>query len=444
VSSGLPHFDCTFLPHPQERNSGDYLHRILWPARALGEHLPVTVIQSTHPKYIEMISRTEVLIVNMVANANLLALINARTRLGLVTVYEISDDFEAFPENLPSHAFYANPNTRKLIRNLASAASAIQFSSSYLQKKYRHLNKQHTVFINQCSEIPPLPPMRKGRVCVGWAGSVGHHDDAIRLADTLAHWDNLKKVRLVIMAAGSLVSIFKERGLDIIIHPPGGMQDYLDFLREIDVGIAMIGADDFSRGRSDGKFIEYVSCGVIAVCSRLGTYAETIRHGETGFLYEYDRPETLLSTLDQVISDFKLRKRVRQQAHDYLLAERTHAHAAKNRLEFYSTLLHARSDTWIKRSAAVPREKGCNEMMHPIEEDLLKAMFLHRQGQLDRAMKIYMSLLEWVPGFYLIWELLHDIFTPLGMPGQAEFCSQKAHELFVLPDVTNCKGAAID
>jgi len=375
------------------------------------------------------------LIINMVVNANLLALIHARNKLGRVTVYEISDDFEAFPKHLPSHAFYANPDTRKLICDLASASTAVQFSSSHLQKKYGRLNKRHTVFINQCSDIPPLSPIRKGRVRVGWAGSIGHYHDAARLANALAHWDNLKKVRLVIMAAGSLIGVFRERGLDITVYPPGGMQDYLNFLNEIDVGIGMIGADDFSCGRSDGKFIEYASHGVIAVCSCLGAYAENIRHGQTGFLYEHDRSESLLSTLDQVVSDLKLRKRVRQQAHDYLSAERTHKHASKDRLEFYSSLFQVHPESSIRTSSLIPRKTGCNEMIHPIEADFLNAMFLHRQGLLDQAVKIYISLLQRKPGFYLIWELMHDIFVPLGMSEQAEFCLRKARELLVLPDV---------
>jgi len=330
-----PDVDCTFFSHPQERDSGDYLHRVLWPAQALGEHLSVTSIQSIHPEYVDVILKTRVLIVCMVANDNILEIIHARNSRGLITVYEISDDFESFPQTLPSFAFYADPGNRKLIRTIARAATAVQFSSSVLEKKYRSLNQRHAVFLNQCAEIPRLSPIRNGRISIGWAGSVGHYDDAVRIADILAQWPQIKKVRLMIMAAISIVDIFTSRGLQVRSYPPGSMEDYLAFLNKVDVGIVLAGTDDFSSGRSDGKFIEYASRGVIAVCSKTGEYAETVEHENTGFLYDQEQPEMLLDVLGRLASDIALRKRIRQQAYDHLLSMRTHQYASRQRLDFF-------------------------------------------------------------------------------------------------------------
>lgn len=429
-------FDCTFFSHPQERDSGDYLHRVLWPAQALGDHLTVTCIQSTHPKYVDVIRNTRVLIVCMVANENVLEIIHARNSLGLITVYEISDDFESFPQALPSYAFYADPNNQKLIRTIASAATAVQFSSSFLEKKYRSLNQRHAVFLNQCAEMPQLSPIRKGRMSIGWAGSVGHYDDAVRIADILAQWQQIKKVRLIIMAATSIVDIFTSRGLQVRSYPPSGMDDYLAFLNKLDVGIVLAGTDDFSSGRSDGKFIEYASRGVIAVCSKTGEYAKTVEHGNTGFLYDHEQPEMLLDILEQLASDFALRKRVRQQAYDHLLSMRTHQYASLHRLNFYQSLV---ADFPVGGGPLNADTPGFHQIIHPVEDAFLHAMLLHRQGNLKEALVVYSQLLQQVPDFYYIWEMMGMVFSQMGLSDQADICAGRCHELSPFGEVDNNK-----
>jgi len=421
-----PDVDCAFFSHPQERDSGDYLHRVLWPAQALGEHLSVTSIQSIHPEYVDVILKTRVLIVCMVANDNILEIIHARNSRGLITVYEISDDFESFPQTLPSFAFYADPGNRKLIRTIARAATAVQFSSSVLEKKYRSLNQRHAVFLNQCAEIPRLSPIRNGRISIGWAGSVGHYDDAVHIADILAQWPQIKKVRLMIMAATSIVDIFTSRGLQVRSYPPGSMEDYLAFLNKVDVGIVLAGTDDFSSGRSDGKFIEYASRGVIAVCSKTGEYAETVEHENTGFLYDQEQPEMLLDVLGRLASDIALRKRVRQQAYDHLLSMRTHQYASRQRLDFYQSLVADASVGGDPLNAHTP---GFHQMIHPIEDAFLHAMLLHRQGNLKEALVIYSQLLQQVPDFYYIWEMMGMAFAQMGLSEQADICAGRCHDL---------------
>ena len=87
----------TFLTHGQPTSSGDFLHRIGWPAQALAEHTAVEVVQMTHPEVFSIVAQAEVLVICMVVDGALLRLVERRHQVGLPTVYEISDDFCAFP-----------------------------------------------------------------------------------------------------------------------------------------------------------------------------------------------------------------------------------------------------------------------------------------------------------------------------------------------------------
>jgi hypothetical protein len=152
-----PLFDVTFVTRPQPRLGGDYLHRTYWPAAALGEHVPTTAIQLSHPDCLEAMATAGLLIVTMVMDADLARIFDARRQRGLPTIYEISDDFEAFPENLPLCRFYSQPWVQKLARDLCQKADAVQFSSPGLARKYGHLNPVHRIFHNQAWDLPGEP-----------------------------------------------------------------------------------------------------------------------------------------------------------------------------------------------------------------------------------------------------------------------------------------------
>lgn len=119
-------FLCTLLSHPQDRRSGDYLHRVVWPSKALGRFIPVHAIQSCHPDYLRELAHSNALVIQMVADANLFGVIQGRQQQGKIAVFEISDDFTAFPAHLPGHAFYASKEVQQAITTLASESDAIQ------------------------------------------------------------------------------------------------------------------------------------------------------------------------------------------------------------------------------------------------------------------------------------------------------------------------------
>lgn len=418
-------FLCTLFSHPQDRQSGDYLHRVVWPGKALGQLVPVHAIQSCHPDCLRELVHSDVLVIQMVADIKLLDVIKKRQQQEKVTVFEISDDFADFPAHLPGHAFYADLEVQQTITTLASESGAVQFSSPFLEQKYRDLNPVHTVFPNQLPSVPGLKPAKKRKPALGWAGSIGHLDDAKRLAGILSRWPLRHQVQLHIMAAPEIVQLFHDARLDVQASPTGNMSAYLDFLKKIDIGLAVATTDDFSSGRSDGKFIEYASRGVVAVCSDGPPYADSVSNGETGFLF--GSKEEMLGILTRLVEDTELARQIRRQAHQYIRANRTHARAAEDRFSFYAQLIDSQGILSATDNAKVT--VGYREIIADIEPAFVQAMLMHREGRIPEAIQIYTRLAEQETDFYLLWERMGQACSALGARGQADSCNERARLL---------------
>lgn len=407
------------------------MHRVTLPGHSLGKHIAVVDIQTTHPQFLEHCLQTPLLVVCMVADPIVADLMRTRKQRRLLTVYEISDDFQSFPVSLLGHAFYQNPKTQVLIQELAQQADLLQFSSHQLHRKYAHLNVNTVIFMNQLADIPPLNISKaaaKKPPILGWGGSIGHLEDAKQLAKYLKAWVKHRASRQQVtprfnlMASNELVEFFQQTGLQITHRPMGTFDEYLDFLSSIQIGFALVGSDDFSQGRSDGKFLEYASRGVICIASRQGPYQQSIQHGQQGFLFSTQAE--FIETLETVYTDVSLRQQVRHTAHSQISRQRTHEIAATRRLETYVKL------AVMPPNALKPLlSAGFQSVIDPTESLMLRATELHAQNQLEEALQHYVWVLEKHPGYYLPWQRGAMIAKALGSEEDAVFFEAQAKKI---------------
>ena len=418
--------DCLFLSHPQPRDSGDYQHRVMLPGRALAVHLPVAEMQTSHPAYLAHGLAAGLLVVKMVADPAVLGLIEARRALGRATAFEISDDFRDFPPSLPGHGFYAQPANQSLIEESARRADMVQFSSHGLAHKYAALNSRHAVLPNQLEQVPllsPLSPERLGQPVIGWAGSAGHLDDARQLAAWLRPWygarrrAGLQVPPLRVMAPDRVAAAFLTAGLPASVVAPARFEAYLDFLTSLDIGIAVLGDTDFARGRSDGKFLEYASRGVVCVASAAGEYLHGVRHGETGLLFR--SADELADRLSALVDDPSQRLRLRAAAHTHVGQERNHPRAALGRARLYRELA----------PGLAPAGSGALESVVDASEDrFLQATTLHMAGRIHDALDGYLAVASAHPGFHEPWARSALIARTVGATRDADLFERMAQQ----------------
>lgn len=412
--ANMSELSILFLGHPQPRQSGDWLHRVAWPAKVLGRHARVTTVQTLHPQWVRMALEADVLVVLMIAEPILAEIMRQRHAAGRASVFEISDDFSAVAPANPLVGFYARPEVRALVRQLAGEADATEFSSDFLAEKYASLNARAAIFRNQLPEMPErVEHRRSAPLRIGWAGSMGHMEDARLLAGWIARWPGKERVRWCLMCAPEIARVFQDAGVEVEARPTGSMSEYLAYLNGLDVGLAWVGDDDFSRGRSDGKFLEYAACGVLPVCRNSPVYARTLDDGKTGFLFEDEAG--LHGLLERFVADPDAVRRQAGVAREHVAVHRTHEVNSAMRRDFYAGLTDS-------RSAA---QTGFSEEVAAMEADLYAGMELVNQRRPAEALERVLGVMEREPEFFFVWQVLETICTQLGKDEEARQCARR-------------------
>jgi glycosyltransferase involved in cell wall biosynthesis len=241
----------------------------------------------------------------------------ARAR-GVPVVYESDDLLQDLPADHPDKAHYlraALPIVRAVIE-----ADAVTCSTEPLADHFRGLNPNTFVLPNYLD--PKLWPARAARrptgppVVIGYMGTHTHTVDLLAVAPALA-WvlnQSAGAARLQVWGAQPPPELLGRADVE---WNPLGLVNYAGFAeffsrQECDVFIAPLCDTEFNRCKSNLKFLEYSSLGVPGVYSRVHPYAETVAHGDTGFLAS--GPDEWRRFLSRLVADPDLRARMGARA----------------------------------------------------------------------------------------------------------------------------------
>ena len=114
------------------------------------------------------------------------------------------------------------------------------------------------------------------------------------------------------------------------------IENELEFLREMDIGIMPLTDDIWSRGKCGFKILQYFSVGVPVVASPVGINSEIVEHGVNGFLATTN--EEWESHLTKLLADRSLREKMGAEGRK-TVAEKF---ALKDYLERYVSILEER------------------------------------------------------------------------------------------------------
>jgi glycosyltransferase involved in cell wall biosynthesis len=403
---------------PQLEGSGDYFYRTHAPGIAMAQNDGVRVINLTnqHRRKTEIMMRADVLILKNICDPDILPLIRGRKEQQKLTVYEIADDLNALQKWNSLYFFWNSRENIDLGFRLANSSNALQVSSPELKKLYGYLNKNCRVFPNQILKVPPEKPlMENNEFVIGWGGSHGHMEDIAEIAQPLINWIITRpNVSLHLMCSEPIWKLFDS----LPQHKkkwtlPGSLDDYYDFLKNIDIGIAPLKDFAFNRSRSDVKFLEYAISGIVPVMAHLEPYIESVNIGKTGFLFK--NTSELIVTLNLLADDPSLAQNIAKEARQYVIRERLQLQHGQVRLDFYRQhlKLHPRhndkieeNNKWFeelsKREGAVTNERHLQLKATRFEDllhDGLLAMQIQRNMQL--AFKIFEEAATLEPKSYL-------------------------------------------
>jgi tetratricopeptide (TPR) repeat protein len=326
-------------------HDGDARYRLHDPSRFLGRLPGVTSIDchffSRHlPELTEL---ADVLVVQFVNDWDLLELCLKRQAAGRVTVFEANDYFFDLQPWNPIASHWQDRTVQELYLQFLTLCDAVQTSTDELSRRWKERGaRQVAVFPNHFVEVPPLAPAPQRPLTIGWAGSPGHLADWYDVAPPLQKWlDAHPDVHLAVMTNEVAQPFFRLPPDRYRFTAFASLEAYLQFLRGVDIGIAPLLSTGYNRCRSDVKFLEYASQGVVGIYTDLEPYRATIVPGETGLLYRTH--DDLIAQLDRLYADPTLRNRIRHQGHAYVANERLLQDHIGKRLAWYQGLLRSRA-----------------------------------------------------------------------------------------------------
>ena len=297
----------------QTRKVGDYIYRVEQPSVAMGKTGKATVItvSTISPWFEKLCFSADILILHLLSEHDLLPIMEERKRQRRPTIYELSDNITALHEGVGIRGWFSDPVNLALAFQYMRMADAVQVTGAGLAERFSFINPKMVIFENQMATLGRVERQASDRVILGWAGSSGHRRDIEAVSDVIAQvMRAYSHVDFAFMGDETIYHILSAAlpAGRIIYSPPGTLDDYLDFLQKLDIGIAPLQDNPYNRCRSDVKFLEYASRGVVPVLSSLTPYKASVQQGETGFLY--DSPQQLLSILSLLACDAGLRDRV--------------------------------------------------------------------------------------------------------------------------------------
>ena len=158
---------------------------------------------------------------------------------------------------------------------------------------------------------------------IGWIGSPTTWPYVRPLLPLLQDLVSSGRARVKVVGAGTAASAESFPGLELV---DWSEESEIRDVQSFDIGIMPLPDDDWARGKSGYKLIQYMACGLPVLASPVGVNAEMVREDINGFLAS--TPDQWREALDRLVRDPALRQRMGQEGRrlavrDYSLA--THA-----------------------------------------------------------------------------------------------------------------------
>lgn len=182
---------------------------------------------------------------------------------------------------------------------ICRSSSHVVVGNSYLAAYACQHNRRVTI-IPSSVDTRHYRPVEKqasnGRVVVGWMGSSTSQTHLEAFAPVLRELGSRLEFELRVVSDREPVL----PGIPFVWRRWSAETEIRD-LGEFDIGIMPMPDDQWARGKCAMKALLYMSMGVPAICSEVGTNREVIEHGRNGFLAA--TPHDWFAQLDALIRD---------------------------------------------------------------------------------------------------------------------------------------------
>jgi glycosyltransferase involved in cell wall biosynthesis len=181
-------------------------------------------------------------------------------------------------------------------------ATAVVAGNEYLAARARQAGAHRVEIIPSVIDLNRYVTVTKGvddTFTVGWIGSPTSARYLNEISGVLRTFHGMGNVRLVFVGAGRNVAATVPAHI-----VEWSEQSEVGIVQGFDVGIMPLSDGAWERGKCGYKLIQYMACGKPVVASRVGSNAEIVIDGETGFLVS--DANSWLGALEKLMRDAAL------------------------------------------------------------------------------------------------------------------------------------------
>ena len=270
-------------------------------------------------------------------------LVESVHRSGARLVWALDDNLVDMPSRVVQlevgSVVWPSERHRESLRLLLGGADAVWVTTPNLRDRVVSENRNVSLLPNMLDErlLVKAPEPRSGHACskrrltIGYMGTPTHDADLMMVVPALQAVYGLFGDRLTLEIVGGIGKAETRESLRNLpvryVGPAPAEHEYPYFMlwftrtRHWDVAIAPLEDTAFNACKSDIKYLDYAAIGAAPVCSNVAAYADTVCHGETGWLVE-NETSAWVEALRALLSDADFRQRLSTGATDYLYARR--------------------------------------------------------------------------------------------------------------------------
>lgn len=289
---------------------------------------------------------------------------------------ETDDYIFSIPEsNIASEAYAPGSFMTRYFADQMGLSTGMIVSTPYLKEQYKRFNNNIHVVENAidlrlwgkttASAMPQRPNsiLRSGnspnrvrllshagrRLYIGWAGGGTHAEDLNIIEEPLFRvLDKYKHVHFKICAGETPHGYPKwVEGHPRIhkIYKAHTIKKYPKALNKMgfNIGIAPLIDNNFNRGKSNLRWLEYSALGIPCVASNVMHFSQTIKHGFTGFLAETS--EDWVNCLSRLIESDVLRTTIGANANNTVRTDWNPDVMGSKYLHYLKEIVHAKPNT---------------------------------------------------------------------------------------------------
>ena len=217
------------------------------------------------------------------------------------------------------HAYKPGSEAPEAIMAQMKTLDGVIVSTPYLKKQYAEYNNNiyiipNTIDFNIWDKLKPGKPKNK-RIRIGWCGAATHNEDLAFIKPIIYKLlDKYSNIEFF-FAAGAPQFFIKKHKRIICNNAWHNPYDYPQSLKSkhFDIGLAPLLDNNFNRGKSNLRWLEYSALKIPTVASNVEPFRRSIEHGYTGFLAK--EQDDWFNYLSQLIESEQYRKTMGDNAY---------------------------------------------------------------------------------------------------------------------------------